>query len=59
MSAESTMLEGTLASLDESVRNLSLGDDMRSVLAEPGREISVGLPIRMDDGTVRVFKGYR
>ncbi|MEK9674963.1 MAG: hypothetical protein VW271_00265 [Chloroflexota bacterium] len=59
MSAESTMLEGTLASLDESVRNLSLGDDMRSVLAEPWREISVGLPIRMDDGTVKVFKGYR
>lgn len=59
MSTESTMLEGTLASLDESVRNLSLGDDMRSVLAEPWREISVGLPICMDDGTVRVFKGYR
>ncbi len=59
MSAESTMLEGTLASLDEAVRNLRLGDDMRAVLAEPWREISVGLPIRMDDGTVKVFKGYR
>ena len=53
------MLEGTPASLYESVLNLSLRDDMRSVLAEPWREISVGLPIRMADGTARVFKGYR
>jgi glutamate dehydrogenase (NAD(P)+) len=32
---------------------------MRLVLVEPWREIQVGLHVRMDDGKVQVFRGYR
>jgi glutamate dehydrogenase (NAD(P)+) len=32
---------------------------MRQVLVKPWREIQVGMPVRMDDGNVRVFRGYR
>ena len=53
------MLDGTIASIDGAVRRLGLEDDMRQVLVEPWREIQVGLPVRMDDGNIRVFKGYR
>ena len=59
MAQDSSMLDGTIASIDGAVRNLGLEDDMREVLVEPWREIQVGLPVRMDDGNVRVFKGYR
>lgn len=56
---DNSMLDGTIASVDNAVRSLGLEDDMREVLIEPWREIQVGLPIMMDDGEVRVFKGYR
>ena len=59
MAQDNSMLDGTIASVDAAVRSLGLEDDMREVLVEPWREIQVGLPVRMDDGNVRVFRGYR
>lgn len=56
---DNSMLDGTIASVDAAIRSLNLEDDMRAVLVEPWREIQVALPVRMDDGNVRVFRGYR
>jgi glutamate dehydrogenase (NAD(P)+) len=39
------------------VLNLDLGT--RKVLSNPKRELSVTMPVRMDDGRIEVFKGYR
>ena len=38
---------------------VQLEDDMREILRTSYREISVQVPVRMDDGTVNVFTGYR
>jgi glutamate dehydrogenase (NAD(P)+) len=38
---------------------LGLDAGTREVLRTPDRELTVSLPIRMDDGTLRVFRGYR
>ena len=59
MAQDNSMLDGTIAAVDAAVRSLGLDDGMREVLIEPWREVLVGLPIMMDDGKVRVFKGYR
>jgi glutamate dehydrogenase (NAD(P)+) len=59
MANESSMLDGTIASIDAAVRSLGLDDGMRQTLVEPWREIQVGMPVLMDDGNVRVFRGYR
>ena len=59
MAQDKSMLDGTIASVDASIRSLNLEDDMRAVLIEPWREIQVALPVLMDDGNVRVFRGYR
>lgn len=56
---DNSMLDGTIACVDAAIRSLNLEDDMRAVLIEPWREIQVALPVRMDDGNVRVFRGYR
>ena len=53
------MLEGTVACVNAAVAELGIRDDMRDVIIEPWRELTAALPVRMDDGTVRVFKGYR
>jgi glutamate dehydrogenase (NAD(P)+) len=38
---------------------LDLRDEMREVLASTYRELSVQVPLRLDDGGVRVYRGYR
>ena len=38
---------------------LGLDEGIREVLRQPERELKVSLPIVMDDGSMRVFTGYR
>jgi len=38
---------------------LSLDPGLRRVLREPRRELTVHFPVKMDDGSVQVFTGYR
>ncbi|RMH54478.1 MAG: Glu/Leu/Phe/Val dehydrogenase [Candidatus Hydrogenedentota bacterium] len=45
--------------LDEAAEILGLDDATHELLRWPRREIVVTIPVRMDDGTVRVFRGYR
>src|SRR4051794_16160958 len=44
---------------DLAAERLNLEDGMRRVLREPRRELTVHFPVKMDDGSVRVFTGYR
>lgn len=53
------MLEGTVARVNSAIIELGIRDDMRDVIVEPWRELTTSLPVLMDDGTVKVFKGYR
>ncbi|MBW2282808.1 MAG: Glu/Leu/Phe/Val dehydrogenase [Deltaproteobacteria bacterium] len=39
--------------------HLGLDPGVRDVLRTPDRELTVAIPISMDDGSLRVFKGYR
>jgi len=47
------------AQLDRAAKKLNLDPAIHAVLREPMREMHVSLPVRMDDGRVRVFKGFR
>jgi len=44
---------------DIAADRLGLDPGLRAVLREPRRELTVTFPVHMDDGSVRVFKGYR
>ncbi len=44
---------------DEAAELLGLDAATRALLREPMREFHVSFPVRMDDGSVRVFKGFR
>jgi glutamate dehydrogenase (NAD(P)+) len=44
---------------DLAAERLSLDPGLRRVLREPRRELSVHFPVKMDDGSVQVFTGYR
>ncbi len=45
--------------LDAAAEILKLDPAMHAFLREPLRELHVTLPVKMDDGTVQVFKGFR
>lgn len=47
------------AQLDEAAKLLGLDPWTHAMLREPMRELTVTLPVRMDDGMVKVFKGFR
>jgi len=44
---------------DLAAEHLNLDPGVRQVLREPRRALTVTFPVKMDDGTVRVFTGYR
>jgi glutamate dehydrogenase (NAD(P)+) len=44
---------------DLAAERLNLDPGLRRVLREPRRELIVHFPVKMDDGTVQVYTGYR
>jgi glutamate dehydrogenase (NAD(P)+) len=44
---------------DTAAELLELSQDIREVLRVPQRELTVNFPVKMDDGTTKVFTGYR
>jgi glutamate dehydrogenase (NAD(P)+) len=51
--------ETAIAQLDAVARRIGLDHGMRDVLAHCHREFSVNFPVKMDDGSIRIFTGYR
>jgi glutamate dehydrogenase (NAD(P)+) len=47
------------ARFDEAAARLNLDDGMRKILRNPTREITVNIPVLLDDGRLEVFTGYR
>ncbi|MCR4425299.1 MAG: Glu/Leu/Phe/Val dehydrogenase [Firmicutes bacterium] len=48
-----------LLRLAAAARILNLEPGIHAILAEPERILEVSVPIQMDDGSIRVFQGYR
>jgi len=44
---------------DTIAETIGLDDGTRQLLRNPLREFSFAIPVRMDDGTVKVFRGFR
>jgi glutamate dehydrogenase (NAD(P)+) len=57
--AEVTNLEIVRHYFQIAADQLELPDDIRTVFWEPYREVTVQIPVRLSDGKVHVFSGYR
>src|SRR6266700_566952 len=44
---------------DNAAEKLRLDDGVRKILKSPTREITVSIPVQLDDGRLEVFTGYR
>lgn len=45
--------------LDKAARAMNLSKEIALILSQPKNEIIVHFPVRMDDGSYQLFKGYR
>ncbi len=53
------VLKSTQTVIHKALEKLGYSDEVFELLKEPLRMMTVKIPIRMDDGTVKVFTGYR
>ncbi|HVB73187.1 MAG TPA: Glu/Leu/Phe/Val dehydrogenase [Ktedonobacteraceae bacterium] len=44
---------------EAAAEKLHLSEDMREILRKPKRELAVNFPVRMDNGRIRTYTGYR
>ncbi len=44
---------------DRAAQDLGMGEQERRLLKEPFREVKVKVPVRMDDGSLQIFQGFR
>lgn len=60
MPKQSTNLEAKCSGfVSAAVDRLGIGSEMRQLLISPFREIKFELPMRMDDGSLRLYHGFR
>jgi glutamate dehydrogenase/leucine dehydrogenase len=45
--------------LDDVARRINLDPGVHAILRQPERELTVAVPVEMDDGPIQVFTGYR
>ena len=51
--------ENAMKQLDKVAQIKNFGDEFIARLREPNRDIKISIPVKMDDGSLRVFEGYR
>jgi glutamate dehydrogenase (NAD(P)+) len=56
---EENPFESMMSRFDHAARLLDLDPDLYKVLRVPNREITIYIPVQMDDGRLEVFTGYR
>jgi glutamate dehydrogenase (NAD(P)+) len=59
LQTESNPWESQTARFDFAAQKLSLDEGLWKILSKPSREITVYIPVMMDDGHLEVFTGYR
>jgi glutamate dehydrogenase (NAD(P)+) len=59
MMSEQTLYGSTMARFDRAAQLLDIDRGLYKIIQYPMREVTVYLPVQMDDGRIEVFTGYR
>lgn len=51
--------ENAMAQLDKVAKIKNFGDEFIARLRQPNRDIRISIPVKMDDGSMKIFEGYR
>ncbi len=55
----SNPFENAMKQLDKAAYTMNLDKDIHEILRHPKRVLTVSIPVRMDDGSLKVFTGFR
>ena len=55
----STLLSDASKRLEQALKYVDISEDAIALLQHPKTSLSVSIPVRMDDGSLKVFSGYR
>lgn len=58
-SSKETIYSQTINHILQAADRLALPDRLKLILSQPKNELIVHFPVRMDDGSFKLFKGYR
>jgi glutamate dehydrogenase (NAD(P)+) len=53
------VFENAMAQLERSAKLIDLEPNVLEILKNPERTVTISIPVRMGDGTIKVFQGYR
>lgn len=53
------LFHDALTRLDDAAKHISVSEKTLELLRTPFRAVQVGIPVNMDDGSLKVFTGYR
>lgn len=59
MSQHSMLIESTQSVIHKALDMLGYDEGMYELIKEPSRVLTVRIPVKMDDGSTKVFTGYR
>jgi len=59
MTVKGSFYRDVVRQFDNAVKHLDLESGLAEILRQPTREMTVHFPVQMDDGSLRVFKGFR
>lgn len=56
---KASLFDLAAAQLEQGIRAVSLPAEVATILSQPKNELMIHFPVRLSDGTTRLFKGYR
>lgn len=59
MAENLNLFTSTQEVIKDGLNKLGFGEEMYELLKEPLRMLTVRIPVRMDDGSVKVYTGFR
>lgn len=51
--------ENAMVQLDKAIKIQNFDDGFVARMREPNRDITISIPVKMDDGKIKIFEGYR
>ncbi|MEK7672726.1 MAG: Glu/Leu/Phe/Val dehydrogenase [Patescibacteria group bacterium] len=54
-----SLFENTLKQIEKAAALMNLNAEIKAILSVPQRIVEVSLPVRMDDGSLKIFTGFR
>ncbi|MBU1151599.1 Glu/Leu/Phe/Val dehydrogenase [Patescibacteria group bacterium] len=54
-----SLFENTLSQIEKASKLMNLSSEVKDLLSHPQRKVEASIPVKMDDGSLRIFQGFR